>query len=72
MEFDATNPVNVALTAHDKITVWHRPKLPSCVIAARRDDIFLWVVAERSHSHQVPLKGLIERQMRAYCLERLV
>ena len=72
MEFNATDPIDVAFSAHDEVTVGDRPELPGCIVTSCRNNVFLWVVAERSNSHQVPLERLAEGQMRAYSLEGLI
>ena len=58
VEFDSSHPVDMAFTAHDQVTIWDGPQLPSCVIAACRDNVFLWVVAERGHSAKMTLESL--------------
>ena len=69
MEFNATDPIDVAFSAHDEIAVRDRPKLPGCIVTSRCNDVFLWVVAERGDSHQVSLECLAEGQVRAHGLK---
>ena len=72
MELNSADPIDMAFAAHDEVTVGDRPELPGCIVTSCRNDVFLWVVAERSNSHQVPLERLAEGQMRAHSLEGLV
>ena len=65
VELYSANPVDVTLTTHDKITIGDRPEFPGGVITACRHDVFLWVVTERGHSHEVPLEGLVQGKMGA-------
>ena len=71
MELDTTNPINVALTAHDQITVRYRPQLPGCVITASRDNVLLGVVTEGGDTHEMALVRLRQAQVRPNALELL-
>ena len=68
VELDAANPVDVALTAHDKVAIGDTPELPCRIITASCDDILLRVVAERCDTHKMPFEGLVKRKVGANSL----
>ena len=63
VELNATDPVDMAFTAHDQVAVGDRPELPRGVITSRGDDVLFRVVAERRDTHEVTLERLAQRQM---------
>ena len=69
MELYASDPIDVALTTHDQVTVRDGPKLPSCIITSGCDDVLLGVVAEGCDSHEVALVRLRQAQVRPSTLE---
>jgi hypothetical protein len=59
MELNTANPIEMAFSTHNKVTVGHGPQLPGSIVGAGGNDVFLRVIGKGSYSHQVALESLL-------------
>ncbi len=67
MEVQACNPIFVAITGHDEVTVWHRPHLPGAIVGGSGDDGLRGVGADGGDAGHVGGKRLLFPKLLCFC-----
>jgi len=66
VEVTSSNPVSVAFSTHDQVSIRDGPEFPGGIVGGSGYDVFLRVVADGSNAHQVTLKRFLVAKVRSY------